>query len=176
MRLFISIPVPRGEAFESLLKDVSEIRNVRAPPAGQVHITLLFLGKTDERDLPKVVKAVEKATEGIRPFEITVKGIGAFPDARHPRVVWAGADPAALLARISKGIAAGLSGIEYDSKPFKSHVTIGRCQGQADISSLVERFSGKDIARFECGEVLVMKSVLGPSGAKHSVVERIPLR
>ncbi len=140
-----------------------------------MHITLLFLGETDDRDVPKVIEAVRKAVEGVGPFEVTLRGLGAFPDVRRPRVVWAGAEPAGLLARISKGVAAGLSGIQYDTKPFKSHVTVGRCQGQADVSRLAEEFSGKEITRFSCREVLVMKSVLGPSGAKHSVVGRVPL-
>ena len=73
------------------------------------------------------------------------------------------------------GNVSNLSGVDYDSKPFKSHITIGRCQGSVDVSGLVERHSGEEMARFLCDEVLVMRSVLGPSGAKHSVVERIPL-
>ncbi len=175
MRLFISIRVPRCEAMDALLKDVAGIKGIRPSPAGQTHITLLFLGETDERDVPRVVKAVRKASEGVGPFEITIKGVGAFPDVRRPRVVWTGAEPADVLTRLSKGIASNLSGIDYDSKPFKSHITVGRCQGPVDVSGLVERHSGEEMARFVCDGILVMKSVLGPSGAKHSVVERIPL-
>ncbi len=176
MRLFISIPVPRCEAMDALLKDVSGIKGVRPSPVSQTHITLLFLGETDERYVPKVVQAVRKASEDVSPFEIAIKGVGAFPDVRRPRVVWTGAEPANVLAKLSKGIASNLSGIDYDSKPFKSHITIGRCQGPVDVSGLVERHSGEELARFVCDEILVMRSVLGPSGARHSVVERVPLK
>ena len=67
------------------------------------------------------------------------------------------------------------AGIDFDGKPFKSHITVGRCRGPADLSGFFERFSGSDFTEFQCDEILVMRSVLGPSGAKHTVLRRIPL-
>ncbi|MGN0138466.1 MAG: 2'-5' RNA ligase family protein, partial [Candidatus Methanomethylophilaceae archaeon] len=62
-----------------------------------------------------------------------------------------------------------------EGKPFKAHITIGRCKGPADLDGFLDSHKDDVFTEFTCSEVLVMKSILSPDGAKHSVIERIPL-
>ncbi len=175
IRVFISIPVPDTAPLQGIMKDIRVMDGVKPSPENQMHLTMKFIGDVDDRKVPRIADAVTKAVEGIPPFEISLEGAGAFPNARDARVVWVGAKPADTLKRIADGIGENLSGIKFDDKPFKSHMTIGRCSAKKDVSSLVSRYKDTEFMRFECAEVLVMRSELSRSGAKHSVLARVPL-
>ena len=175
IRVFISIQVPDTAPLRDILSDMKGTDGVRPSPESQMHLTMKFIGDVDDRKVPRIADAARKAVEGIPPFEISLRGAGAFPNVRSARVVWVGAEPAATLKRIADGIADNLSGISFDDKPFKSHMTVGRCQYPKDVSSIVARYEDAEFTRFECREILVMRSELSRSGAKHSVLSRIPL-
>ncbi len=175
IRVFVSIPVPDTAPLQGILAELRRIDGVRPAPENQMHLTMKFIGGVDDRKVPRIADAVRRAVEGIPPFEISLEGAGAFPNARNARVVWVGAKPAETLKRIADGIGANLSGIKFDDKPFKSHMTIGRCAYTKDMSELARSYKDSEFLRFECREVLVMRSELGPKGAKHTVLERIPL-
>ena len=175
VRVFISIPVPDPAPLKSVTSGLQEIGGIRIAPDNQMHLTLKFIGDIDSRRIPEISGAVRKAAETEGPFEIVLKEAGAFPKERSARIVWVGAEPAGILGRISGNIGAGLGSIPYDKKPFKSHITVGRCRDPLDLSSFLGGFRGKEFLRFECREILVMKSELSRSGAKHSVLDRIPL-
>src|SRR5512138_974645 len=55
-----------------------------------VHLTLQFLGAVPEERLPDVEEAVRAAAAAGRALSLEVRGAGGFPNARRPRVVWAG--------------------------------------------------------------------------------------
>ena len=150
IRVFISIPIPDRSPLEPLSEMLGSMRNTRPSPIDQVHITLRFIGD----------------------------GVGAFPREDRPSVVWVGASPRKELALLADRIGRNLddAGIPYDRKPFKPHITIARCKGPADLSAFFDRFSGCELLDFECDRVLVMRSVLGPRGATHSVLREIALR
>ena len=65
--------------------------------------------------------------------------------------------------------------IRFDEKPFKGHVTIGRCNGPVDLSGFLERHGGETFLEFECSEVMIMKSILDRSGATHVSIGRVEI-
>ncbi len=176
IRTFISIPVPDTPAIASLRSDLSSA-GVRATPPEQTHITLCFIGDVDESKVKKIAECVKRAASGFSPFEMTLSGVGAFPNERRPSVVWMGVTPANVLKALAAKIEKNLTdaGIAHDTKPFKAHVTIARCRDGFMPGDLFEEHRRTGFCRFECSEVLVMKSVLSPGGAKHTVLARVPL-
>ncbi len=176
VRTFVSIPVPDTPAMAELRSQLSSA-GVRATPPEQTHITLCFIGDVDESKVKRITECVKRAASGFSPFEMTLSGVGAFPNERRPSVVWIGVTPAnvvkALAAKIEKNLTD--AGVAHDTKPFKAHVTIARCRDGFMPGGLFEENRRTGFCRFECTEVLVMKSVLAPSGAKHTVLSRVPL-
>lgn len=149
----------------------------RPSPPEQTHITLRFLGDVDPSRVDGVEASVAEAVRGVDPFPIRLSGVGAFPNTRRPSVVWIGAEPADVLTGMADRLAAGLAsrGIPFDDKPFRAHVTVGRCRDGLRSPGIFEECRGKTFAGFQCSEVLVVRSVLEPSGARHSVLRRVPL-
>lgn len=177
VRTFISVRMPDVAALQPVLDSISGLGNVKPSPIQQLHITLRFIGDVDEKRIPEVVGCVRRACDGTGPFTVDIEGAGCFPNSKRPSVVWVGARSGGNLETLSERISEELSGkgFDFDDKPFKGHITVGRCRGPVDVSPVLDEYGSTRFSRFECNEVLVMKSVLGPSGAKHSVMERIAL-
>ena len=177
IRMFISIPVKDPSVLKPLLESVDRIDNVRATPVSQMHITLRFIGDIDDGKTKKVVKCLEDAVSGVGPFEISIRGAGCFPNRKRPSVIWVGARPEDILKGISDRLAQNLkeANITFDEKPFKSHITVGRCKGPAAVDDFLDDNADREFTSFLCDEVLVMKSELTPKGAIHTVLHRVTL-
>ena len=174
VRTFVSLRVPEDDGILHLLDDLSSVRGIRTVRREQIHLTLLFLGDTDERDVRGLIDSLRISMRSFAPFDIAMRGTGAFPDMKRPRVFWIGADGGTALYDVADAVrrsADGL-GLGYDRKPFRPHVTLGRISGRADISCMI---SDREFCTFRCSEILVMGSELGDGGAKHTVLGRIPL-
>ena len=75
--------------------------------------------------------------------------------------------------------AAGLRerGFKLDDREFKPHLTLGRVKprGDRDARRALEAVPAGELARFTAREVVLMQSVLGPGGAKHTALRAFPL-
>lgn len=175
VRTFISIKIPMTPEIESVLGDIKGVRNVRASSVSQIHITLCFLGDTDAKKIPELCSRLKTALSETRSFDLEMKGIGTFPNERNPRVIWLGFSEEKELCDIADIVRNVLDGmkLDYDGKRFSPHVTVGRVSGKADIAPLLDKYRDIEFCRFRCDGIKVMKSVLGPNGAKHSVLDSV---
>src|SRR4051812_45515664 len=95
MRLFVAINLPEEErsaldaATASLRAEGLPIKWVSAE---KLHVTIRFLGNVDDAQAGPIGDALAAAVAGHKPFDVTLGGAGAFPDARHPRVLWIGVE------------------------------------------------------------------------------------
>jgi len=177
IRMFISIPVKDPSSLQQVLTDLKMTDNVRPAPISQMHLTLRFIGDIDDGKTKKVVRCISDAVQGVEPFMITIKGAGCFPKRSRPTVAWIGAEPQDTLTQIADRLSKNLkaANISFDEKPFKSHITVGRCSGPVNLDFFFDKYSGMEFTSFLCDEILVMRSELSPSGAKHTVLERVRL-
>jgi len=103
MRLFVAVMLP-GTVREALGRLTGELAvtgtQVRWVKPRNIHLTLKFLGDVEEEKSRVVVETVKRACRGNMPFEFTVEGVGAFPSARKPRVIWVGVNRSVPLAAL----------------------------------------------------------------------------
>ena len=177
IRTFISIDIPVTDEIAGALDDLKRTENVRPVPKQQMHLTLKFLGDQDERKVERLCSSLRDALSGTGPFDITVEGIGAFPDMKHPKVVWLGIKDPELLIGLADKVDSVVKGLKLkaDDKRFSPHITVGRVTGRTDLKDFFARYEKTSFCSFTCGHVDVMKSVLTPKGAIHSMIERIEL-
>ena len=80
-RTFVAIPVP--EPTEEQLRRLQAELALELPgcrmTATPFHLTLAFLGDVPTEQLNDVCRVVAACAEPFEPFEIEVKGLGAFP-------------------------------------------------------------------------------------------------
>ncbi|HEY5997095.1 MAG TPA: RNA 2',3'-cyclic phosphodiesterase, partial [Candidatus Deferrimicrobiaceae bacterium] len=150
-------------------------------PAGNLHVTLKFLGETAPDRLPAIRDALESTVSPFATFELDAEGGGAFPSARAPRVLWVGfREPLELARTLQDNIEAALeaSGFPRDGRPFHPHVTIGRVRGATAPGwgdATVGALAGRRFGTVPVASVLLFESRLSPSGATYRVIGRFPL-
>jgi len=91
IRSFLAIELPSAIAkgIERVQHDLRQSHaDVRWVEPSRIHLTLKFFGNIDEGACDGIMDAVGKAVSGVKPFDLTVKGLGGFPRWNNPRVVW----------------------------------------------------------------------------------------
>lgn len=144
-----------------------------------LHITLLFLGEVDQRDVIDICRAVSGATSQVPKFDLSIEGTGAFPTPRHPRIVWAGAGEGAeqvvaLHDALEKPLLE-LGCYRREERKYTPHVTLGRVKTEPASAGL--ETSLRKLATWHAGEttideVLVMSSELTREGPVYAVLSR----
>ena len=96
--------------------------------AEKLHLTMKFLGETSEDDAERLIAAANLVAARHRPLEMTLGGVGAFPNFRRARVVWIGveSEPRLELLHHDLEVACGDAGFEVEGRPFRPHITLAR--------------------------------------------------
>jgi 2'-5' RNA ligase len=123
-----------------------------------LHLTLQFLGEVPEQMISAVCKAVEQGAAQVQPFDLEVRGAGAFPNSNRPRTLWIGADAGCdQMAELHDYVALELSelGFQDEDRKFQTHLTIGRTRSGKNVMQLGQLL--KQHADFDAGQMCVEK-------------------
>ena len=175
-RGFIAIKIPFNnemEAFWSAIKRSGA--RIKLVEPYNTHITLKFLGNTAESLISNIEEIIKNAVKGLQPFEIELKGSGAFPNPTRPRVVWIGVrEGADILKKIADTIDREVSklGFEKERRHFVPHLTVGRVKGSIGaLPRVLADWANKDFGKVLVDRIFLMKSILRPEGPEyHDVV------
>ena len=170
MRAFVAVevPPPSGESHRG--------------PAPE-HLTLLFLGEIPRERVDPISDALRPVSANAAPFHLTLEGVGAFPSAERPRVVWTGAtEGASELVRLANDVREALA-TEGDptrrESAFTPHLTLFRVRSSGDFRRARELLTGAvpppSARRFRVGEFVLKESELSSRGAIHRTVRAFPL-
>lgn len=180
-RGFIAVDIPASphlEAFAADLRNASPA--LKVVRTDQLHLTVKFLGDTEEGLVPEIVSAIQEATAGIPPFEIRIRGTGGFPSLDRMNVIWVGVEGAEPIARMAEALEVSLEplGFPRERRPWKPHVTIARVKGQRDLDRVRRLLVARAMDEFgvhTINAVHLKKSLLTSEGARYSVVETVRL-
>ena len=181
-RAFIAIDLP--ESIKSFLSDVQEALKlygfrVKWVRPQNIHLTLKFLGDTATADADKIAEAMTLAARNCPIVSLKAKGIGVFPNARRPRVIWAGLNgQLETLAKLQQTLDVHLAdlGFARDTRAFKSHLTLGRVKGKIAsdrMKAAIDKLEEFESESFETDQIILFKSELRPTGAVYTKVQAI---
>ncbi|HOM16502.1 MAG TPA: RNA 2',3'-cyclic phosphodiesterase [Thermoguttaceae bacterium] len=157
-------------------------RDVKWVEPENMHLTLKFLGDVDSEQIPSVTEAVRKAAAECRPFELEIRGTGAFPSLRRPNVFWLGVGQGAeLLGILAQKVERTLEplGFRPEDRPFHGHLTLGRVRrGGGQLAALLERLRKEQ--DFQAGwvsvrQITLFSSQLTPQGPIYTPLDHAPL-
>jgi RNA 2',3'-cyclic 3'-phosphodiesterase len=182
-RTFIAIAIP-----ELVEQKLAWLQSELAPATAgcrwnstrPLHITLAFLGDVPNGDLNEICQVVAASTGRFNCFDVEVRGLGAFPNAVRPRVVWAGVTATNINALIDlqQSVVGSLERIGRgpDDQRFHPHVTLGRIKhdrhGDPGVHALIQAWVGWSAGGFTVMEVRIMASTLGRAGPSYEVLGR----
>jgi 2'-5' RNA ligase len=139
-----------------------------------LHLTVKFLGAVDAQRVADIDRALGDGLSGLPPFDLTLRGLGAFPSAARPRIVWAGvAEGAAQLAAVAGEVERALSplGFAAEDRAFSAHVTLGRVRTprrNPRLTAALQASAHVELGRVSVARVSLMRSDLSPRGARYS--------
>ncbi len=148
------------------------------------HLTLKFLGDIPEARIPEIETALAQVAGAHSRCTVDVGGLGAFPDARAPRVLWVGLSGQVegvtkLAAAVERALVA--LGFAPEPKPFNPHLTLARIKERSrDIGRalaagrMLEREA--PVGAVTVNAIALMKSELKPSGAVYTKLCEVSLK
>lgn len=187
-RVFLAIEVPgavRG-ALTGPLNALQPLHEaIRINPVERLHLTLHFLGHLPRADVEQLQPALAPVVARHRRFRLAARGVGAFPDIRRPRVLWAGiagADLARLIAlQADMGDALRTAGLTLQDR-FDPHLTLARVHRplKAPERDLLRDWSSAwgpaAFGHIHVDEVRLMRSQLGGGPPKYTTVATFDLQ
>jgi len=182
MRAFVALelPDPVRQQLAALGQRLQALGDVRGTPTAQIHVTLKFLGDVVQAQAAAIGRHLAAARWPR--LQLRPRGLGQFPPRGAPRVLWAGlgGETAQLmaLARELEAVATDL-GVAAEDRPFRAHVTLGRCRsprGSAALQrALQELGSALDGPDFTATAVTLFRSEPGSGGAVHTAIAHAQL-
>lgn len=186
-RLFIAISLPEFVK-DGIARVQSELREampgdfMRWTKRDQFHLTLRFLGEVDVAQTEALANAVHAVCLAFPPLHLSAASLGFFPNARRPRVLWAGVDDSQdHLRELHLLINAAVKDFtrEKAESHFAGHVTLARIQNihASDaklLSELVDGMSEKFFGEWVAAKLDIIRSELSSHGARYQTVAEVP--
>ncbi|MEM2118214.1 MAG: RNA 2',3'-cyclic phosphodiesterase [Candidatus Bathyarchaeia archaeon] len=170
---------------EQVLKRITDIQSLLTKTGADlklvepknIHITVRFLGNITLPMVDKIFEEMKKVQ--FIPFDIKIRGVGAFPNVRYPRVLWAGiTEGAEQLRSIFSQLEPRLRSLGFtpDPKGFSPHLTIARVKSgrnKAELAKFVNENANCEfgIVRAEC--LRLKRSDLTPKGPIYSTLKEV---
>jgi len=183
VRLFVALEIPSAvrEDFATLINQLraleskSSAKKPRWVRPENLHVTLKFIGHIDPALLDPIRATLAKlCSDG--PVDLRFRGLGFFPNAKRPRVLWAGTAASPNLSSLARDIDSSLAklGIPAEERAFTPHLTLARCEPSAisaAMAGVVERDSACDFGGLRTTQFHLVESKLKASGAEYTTLQ-----
>jgi len=184
-RSFIAIQMP-AEVRKQLIEITNSLKETQAGikcvSPENAHLTLKFLGNVNERRLEDIKNIVESVSKKIDPFELSLSGVGVFPNRSAPKVIWLGIGQGkGMLNRIKDMLEERLLeiGIGKEERQYHAHLTLGRVKLLKEKNKLISWLESNmnfEISSIKVRKITLMKSILKSEGAEYSPLLQAALR
>lgn len=173
LRLFVAAYPPRSvvERWLALAREVLP-PDVRLTEADQVHLTLVFLGEHDERELPEIRESIARSVAGFGPVVLKPVELVMLPERGDPRLIAATTTLPHPLAEVQRRLSQRLALDRSRKSVFLPHLTLARFPGKS-----IERMAKPlEAEEFEIAEIRLMRSHLRQGGAVHELDKAFALQ
>ena len=178
MRCFIGIELPdyiKENIYGIQGKIGNKYAKIKWVAKKNLHLTLKFLGETEEEELRMVKDALRRIN--IKKFKVEMGKIGWFPSDERINVIWIDLEPKKEIMDLHGETELKLAGSIEKDKRFEVHLTLGRVKLVKDKKKLIDAINTTTIKwdSFLVHEFCLVKSELSKDGPKYTVLERYQL-
>jgi 2'-5' RNA ligase len=179
MRLFVALEIPSAvrESLAALLKSLRAVSpQTHWVRPENLHVTLKFIGEVPEAKFAALGGALVTALSD-QPVTLAFRGLGFFPNEKHPRVFWAGIEASPNLKTLAADIekAAERLGVPREQRPFSPHLTLARFGPPGlpeKLRSAIQQNAGREFGMLRTSQFHLIESKLKSSGAEYTTLER----
>jgi 2'-5' RNA ligase len=152
-----------------------------------IHLTMKFLGDTDEELIGPLREALERAMSGFERVTMPIERVGVFPRLQQPRVLWVGpseqweqGDDAKRLTALHRAVEDGCRsfGFAPEGRPLSPHLTLARVkEGERHVGQALAKSDVMDrpmsLGVLQVESIVLMKSELQPGGAVYTKLWKV---
>jgi len=181
-RGFISIDI---KLFPKLIEFESEIKktgaNVKLVEPENIHLTLKFLGDTDESLINSIEEIMIDSIKDTKTFKIILKGAGVFPNEKYIKVVWIGIENGEKIGEIANNINENISklGFSRDKRKFSAHLTIARVKNvknKKELINVINKYRDVEFLKINVDTIKLKKSTLTPRGPIYTTLKEVKIQ
>lgn len=177
MRLFIALEIPPAvrQNIAALLDSLRAIsKEPRWVRPANLHVTLKFMGEIPDKKLD-TLRTTLGAIRSEREVTLEFRGLGFFPNDKHPRVFWAGIEASQNLKPLAADIDGAMEklGISREQRAFSPHLTLARMERPHLPEVLREAIAAsakREFGSLRTSEFHLIQSKLKPSGAEYTTL------
>ena len=174
-RLFIGVRVKTTRPLRKTLEKLGTIGRIVKPVAEKnLHVTLKFLDETDLDLVPEISRVMQQVAATKPESDIPLVGLGAFPHAQRPSVIWAGMQNAEMLIEVATRLDKQLRplGFGRDKKAFQPHLTLARVRSKPppELASMLAELRERQFGVVSVSRVQLFQSVLQLHGPQYTVL------
>jgi RNA 2',3'-cyclic 3'-phosphodiesterase len=179
IRTFIGLKIDADRALTQLLSDFKKNlagEQLRWIDPENLHLTLRFLGNTEDSQLADIVKGLDELIPKYDQFNLEIEGIGLFGKQSAPKILWAGIMMPQMVYNLVENIeeVVCIAGFAREERPFSPHLTLSRIKSITNTSrliSLVTQYKETHFQQQKVNQVILYESVLKSSGSVY-----VPIR
>ena len=187
LRTFIAIEIPPAiqEKLVTIVREahLTPENGFRPVRGGMIHITLKFLGDTDSTLLPRIGEILAAIAKSYPPFDVQVKGLGAFSSWDRPRTVWAGLAYPKALPALATQIDEQCARFKFarETRPFSPHLTLARVSENANREKTaaclqpLRQNALLDFGNLTVSKITFFRSTLQAGGSIYTPIATYPL-
>lgn len=183
-RTFVAIKIHTGEKMRMILDHLKKIlsgEKIKWVDPEIMHITIAFLGDTDEKIIPSITGIIKQTAHDSPAFELIFRGTGVFKNLRDPRVIWIGTEANPVLQNIKIRIEDELAGFGFkkENREFRPHLTLGRIKWIKNTLALekaIQLYKDQEVQRELISELIYYESILKPEGPVYLPILNVSLQ
>lgn len=181
IRAFVAVRLPVTPPLRDVLGQLARMgRAIKTVAPENLHLTLKFLGDTDAGWIEPVCELLDGLASAVPAFDVTLRGLGAFPKPSRPSVIWTGVEPAEPLVKLADIVEQALTqfGFAAETRTFQPHVTLARVKARPprELESRLESNIDTEFAKFGVKELSLVQSHLSPQGPEYKTIHAAHLK
>jgi RNA 2',3'-cyclic 3'-phosphodiesterase len=183
LRCYLSLNIERSlqnrlKLAQDDLKSELRRQKVKWENFDKFHLTLRFLGDTEEGKISNISKELGDIKLGFDDIRMSVSGTGFFPNEKYPNVVFIGLEETGnssgiLVDSIDKIL--GKFGYKPDHN-FVPHITMGRFRRENRVKIDKPVNIKTEPMEINFSSFFLMKSTLKPGGSVYEVIKEFKFR
>jgi 2'-5' RNA ligase len=123
---------------------------------------------------------MKESVLAIKPFPITLKGTGVFPNQNYMKVLWIGITDEGNIETIARVIDEKLEplGFKKENRGFSPHLTVGRvktARNKDQLLKVIENYKAVEFLIQKVQSITLKKSELTPKGPIYTTLKEVPL-
>ena len=183
IRSFVSIDISSKDCINELQNKILdeegwEIHQVKPVEKQNLHFSIIFLGEVT----PTILERLKSKLLCLKfePFTIIYTGLGVFPSATNPRIIWIGTDfeGGERLSSLARRLVESIKDVGFTpDKPFIPHVTLFRLKdSRLRVQDMLKRYNNVRFGSDLIDRINLKRSELTRSGAIYSDILTVSRR